>query len=218
MHYAKLNPAQKEAVEQRAAAVEARTGVEVVVAFIGRCDHYPELPWKAFALASALAAVVVALAEWLRPDWIGVQHSTLALLAVLMTGALAALATVGLPQFARLFLDAPTAEAETRQFAAALFLERQWFRTAGRNCVLLLVAAFERKVVVLPDVGLREALPPARLAKVVAAMTPGLAQGEPAAALHGGLDALEALLVEAGHCGPKAANEVADVLVEEKGA
>ncbi|MBI3148924.1 MAG: TPM domain-containing protein [Betaproteobacteria bacterium] len=201
----------------RAETLEERTGVEIVVATVGKCDNYPEIPWKAFALSSALAAAAVVLAEWLRPDWIGTQHVTLGVFMVLVAGAGAAALTVLLPGFGRWFLSNVESEAEVRQYAAAMFLEREWFRTAKRQAVLLLVAQFERSVVVLPDIGLRSQLSEARLQDVIEAMRPRLAAGEFEAAISAGLDALETLLLQAGCVGSNRVDEIAEEHVVEKG-
>jgi uncharacterized membrane protein len=92
---------------------------------------------------------------------------------------------------ARLFLDHPRAEAETRQYAEGLFVEHELFTAPGRRGVVLMVAGFERKVVILPDRGLQAALTPAVLESAVAAMTARMARGEVAAAFEAGLAAME---------------------------
>ncbi len=211
------NELQHGPLQGRAETLEERTGVEIVVATVGKCDNYPEIPWKAFALFAALAAAAMGLAEWQRPDWIGTQHVTLAAFVVIATGATAAALTVFAPAFARCFLSRIEREAEVRQYAAAMFLEREWFLTAKRHAVLLLVAQFERTVVVLPDVGLRAVLTEEKLAAVIAAMRPRLAAGEFEGAIASGLDTLERLLLEAGLAGPKQADEIAAERVLEKG-
>jgi uncharacterized membrane protein len=64
-----LTPQEGDAVEARIAHVETRTGVQVVTAVVGRCDGYPEIVWKAFALGIAAAALVVVALEVMHPDW-----------------------------------------------------------------------------------------------------------------------------------------------------
>ena len=49
--------AEADAIDQRIARVEARTGVQVVGAIVGRSDAYPDLVWKAFALGVAVTAL-----------------------------------------------------------------------------------------------------------------------------------------------------------------
>ena len=59
-----LTQQERARLKGRVAEAEARTGAQLVVAVIDRCDAYPELPWKAFALGVAttsLAAWAVAL-------------------------------------------------------------------------------------------------------------------------------------------------------------
>jgi len=201
-----LSETERRDIGERAARLEARTGVQVVAAVVGRCDAYPEIPWKAFALFSGLAFLAASL--W-HPD------AVLGGLTFLLGGAAAALATVFLPGFARLFLDAARREAETRQYAAAFFLANGLSRTQRRNAVLVLVGVFERSVVVLPDSGL--ALAETELQEVIARMTPQLAAGQAAPALREGLDALESLLAVKGFAGG-GSDEIAQEVFEEKGA
>ncbi len=201
-----LSETERRDIAERAARREARTGVQVVAAVVGRCDAYPEIPWKAFALFSGLALLAASL--W-HPD------AVLGGLTFLLGGAAAALATVFLPGFARLFLDAARREAETRQYAAAFFLANGLSRTQRRRAVLVLVGVFERSVVVLQDSGL--ALAETELQEVIARMTPQLAAGRVAPALREGLDALEALLAAKGFAGG-GSDEIAQEVFEEKGA
>lgn len=201
-----LSETERRDIAERAARLEARTGVQVAAAVVGRCDAYPEIPWKAFALFSGLSLLAASL--W-HPD------AVLGGLTFLLGGAAAALATVFLPGFARLFLDAARREAETRQYAAAFFLANGLSRTQRRRAILVLVGVFERSVVVLPDSGL--ALAEAELQEVIARMTPQLAAGRVAPALREGLDALEALLAAKGFAGG-GTDEIAQEVFEEKGA
>lgn len=201
-----LSETERRDIAERAARLEARTGVQVAAAVVGRCDAYPEIPWKAFALFSGLSLLAASL--W-HPD------AVLGGLTFLLGGATAALATVFLPGFARLFLDAARREAETRQYAAAFFLANGLSRTQRRRAILVLVGVFERSVVVLQDSGL--ALAEAELQEVIARMTPQLAAGRVAPALREGLDALEALLAAKGFAGG-GSDEIAQEVFEEKGA
>jgi putative membrane protein len=188
-----LSEAEKARIGARAREIETRHGVEVVTVLAERCDHYPEIPWKAFALGTALTAAGLTLAIGLYSGWADAPL-TLALALSLGGGLVWMLLTAVLPPFARLFLDRVRVEAETQQYAESLFLQHELFAAVSRRGVLLLVARFERKVVILPDSGLRVALTPARLGGVIAAMTARLARADYAAAFDDGLAALEPLL------------------------
>lgn len=204
-----LSDTERNTLTERAARLEARTGVQVVATVVGKCDAYPEIPWKAFALASALAAL--ASVFWR-------QNAVLAILTFLGAGAAAALASVFLPAFARLFVDATRLEAETRQYAASFFLAHDLTRTQQRSGILMLVGVFERTVVILPDSGIRDRIAETELQEVIARMTPQLAAGRIAPALRDGLDALEALLAARGFAGGTGGDEIAQEVIEEKGA
>ncbi len=124
------------AVEQ----LEAKTGVQVLAAVIGRADHYPEALWKAFALAASLASLGLAVQAVLDPPWIAPVHAAFYAIAVLGVGAAAALATVLLPPLARLLIPSARLEGEVEQYARACFLEREIFGTRGRTGILVLVS------------------------------------------------------------------------------
>ena len=49
-----LTRKEADAIDARIARLEARTGVQVVAAVVAKCDAYPEIVWKAFALGAAI--------------------------------------------------------------------------------------------------------------------------------------------------------------------
>jgi putative membrane protein len=211
-----LTEAEARLVEARAAELERNTGAQIVAAVVGRADTYPEIPWKAFALGTGAALLVVLVAAWLRPGWTGAELSLLDAALVPGAGAAAALAAAYVPPFARLFLDRHRADAEVRQCADTMFLARGLHGTARRVGILLLVSLFERGVAIRCDQGVTARVPDAGLEPVIAAMTPALRRGAVADALLQGLGELERLLRTRGF--PKGGpDEIADELVQDKG-
>jgi putative membrane protein len=213
-----LTRAEADAIDARTAGVEARTGAQVVTAVIGKADSYVELPWKAFALGAALAAFALVLADAARPDWVTAHTALLHAVAILGAGAASALVCVFAPPFARLFLRPTRRDLEVRQYAQSLFLTRELFRTRGRTGILVLVSLFERKVEILPDVGLHERVGASDWDRVIGSMAPLLRAGRPAEALQAGLAAIEELLAARGFR-PSAggADELPDRPIEERG-
>ena len=55
-----LTQQERASLEVRVAEAEARTEAQLMVAVIERCDAYPELPWKAFAVGASAASRRVA--------------------------------------------------------------------------------------------------------------------------------------------------------------
>ena len=142
------------AIDAAIARLEARVGVPVVTAVVGKADTYAELPWMAFALGVSLAAFAAVLADWLRPgldDGVG------------CAGAYGndswrrgrQCACGGIRSRLRAHIPAPALrDLEVRHYAQSLFLRRELFKTRDRNGILMLICKFERKIEILADVGL----------------------------------------------------------------
>lgn len=212
-----LTDQERKHLDQRTADVEKRTGAQIVLAIVKRSDSYTELPWKAFALGAGFAGAGTVLFDVLRSGWDSRFAALFAVMATLAAGAACALLSIGVPRFARIFLDAHRAEVEVRQYAQSLFLSREVFATRGRMGILLLVSLFEQQVVVLPDSGLDKRLSREALQGIVARMTSALAAGQAARALENGLQALEESLAATAFAA-SSGNELPNVIIEERGA
>lgn len=217
-HRAFLDRGESDAVEQAIAGLEAQTGVQLVAAVIGKADSYVELPWKAFALGTALAGLVLVVADALSPRWSGAENALIFAVAILGAGAASALLAVVAPPYARLFLRASRRDLEVRHYAQAFFLRRELFATRGRTGILLLVSLFERKVEILADVGLHARFDAADWRTVIDAMTPLLRERRCFGALRQGVARIEALLLAKGMAATRGGNELPDRPVQETGA
>jgi len=203
------------AVKERVAALEARTGVEAVCAVITRADSYPEIPWKAFALGASLAALATVAAALFAPGWEAFEAIAKAATAILAAGGTAAIATVWISPFARIFLQRSRGQGEVLQYAQALFLESGMFKTSRRDGILLLVSLFERQVVVIADSGIRDRIESVELDSVVAAVTARLAQRLLTDALLDGLARLEEILRARGfQARAGVENEISDTVIQ----
>ena len=212
-----LNDEERTRLDLRIAGAEKRTGAQIVLAVVKRCDSYPEIPWKAFAMGASIGALAVFVLELFFFSWI--PQTTLLIGVVLVTlfaGILCALLTVSVAGFARIFLAENRSEEEVHQYAESLFLRRELFATSKRTAILLLVSMFERQVMILPDTGLSDILTHEAIKHVISEMAPFLAKGDLARALEAGLESLEKNLagkIESG----ESSNELANDIIEEKG-
>jgi len=211
-----LTAADSQAILQRVHALERAIGIDVVTMVVGKCDTYPETVWKAFALGASLAALAVAVGDVLQPEWVTSGAIVTSIVAILAIGALCALASVYVPGFARLFLRDSRAALEALQCAKVQFLDRQLFATRERTAILVLVAILERRVVILTDTGLRDAVTVAEWDAVIASMTEHLRSRSPRDALLAGLDAIGDLLSGKGIVRGDG-NAFADAPIEEAG-
>jgi len=182
-----------DAIAARIDALERRTGVEVVVAIVGRADPYPEARWKAFALAVALAALAVVAIDLAHPAWPG-HAQLLPAVVILAAGIVNALAAQFVPAWGRLYVRDNRREAEVRRYAESLFLAHGMFAAHERRAVLLVAALYERRVVVHADTGLDDRVASAEWQRVIAPVVDGLRAGDRADAMQAGLAALETLL------------------------
>jgi putative membrane protein len=203
-------------IAERVAALEARTGTQVVTAVVGKSDSYPEAPWKAFALGTGAGALACVFWQLAAGGW-GAEDSRMAYVLILLgSGAFLALFTILHAPFARLFVDRTRRDVEATQFAQALFFRRGLDRTRGRVGILLLVSLFERKVVLLADEGFDGHIEPPDWSALTARITLLLRHGNTSTALRGGLEAMEAMLLERGFSGGASANELPDTVLEMK--
>jgi len=213
-----LSRDETETIDAAIARVEARTGVQVVTAIVGKADAYAELPWMAFALGVSVAALVSVLVDRVRPDWITAHVALLTTVAILAVGGASAMTAVFVPAYARLFLRPALRDLEVRHYAQSLFLRRELFKTRARNGILILVCMFERKVEILPDVGLYGRVAGEDWNRVIAVMAPLLRQGRFADALHAGVGMLGNVLAAKGFAGRAGGeNELPGGSIEEQG-
>lgn len=213
-----LSEAEAHTIDALVGRLESRTGVQVVTAAIGKSDTYAELPWKAFALGASITSVLIVFADARWPQWVTASTALLQATIVLGVAAASALVAIAVPPFARLFLSTIRRDVEVRQYAQALFLTRELFKTRNRTGVLILVSLFERRVEIIADTGLHPRVSEADWQSVIARMTPRLREGRAFHALQEGLAALEELLLSRGFAPDASANELVDRTIEERGA
>lgn len=213
-----LTAQEQQEINELAKQFKTATGAQAIAAVVGRADEYPDVPWKAFALGAAMAAMAVVADEFIRPDWASIHTPFRDVMAILAAGVLCCILAMALPRFGRLFLNRDRARGEVRQYAQGIFLQREMFRTADRVGILILVAQFERRVVILPDSGISRHVTSRELDQVIAVMAPQLAAGQTVGAFRAGFEALAALLKVKGVQPSRHGNELADGAVVEKGA
>lgn len=208
-----LSEQQRERLAARVAILESKTGAQVVTALVARSDAYPEAPWKAFALGAAVAALGVVIQALVLPPWDAADAMLYGVATILGTGVLLAAASVACAPLGRAFTERLRRGAEVAQYARALFVDRGLARTRGRIGVLLLVSAFEREVVLLADDGFDGKIDDEDWQELTGRVTLLLRHDGVAAALHAGLDALEALLLARGFHGQGGPNELPDAVL-----
>ena len=182
-----LNEQERTAIVEAVRAAEAGNDGEIVPYLVAASDRYEAASWRGAVLGAVICSAAAALvhawaALWGLPAiWIVLPPVAGSLLGLLLVR--------GAPALRRRLVGEAILEREVRQRAAEAFLAEEVFRTRRRTGILLLISAFERRVVILADSGIHGAVPAAeweamasevasavRLHGVVAALLPAIAR------------------------------------------
>jgi putative membrane protein len=210
-----LSEEDRNRLNQSVSEAEKRADCQIVLAVVQRSDNYTELPWKGFALGTAVAGLLLLVANSWLFRWASQIMILFTVAGMLASGGLTALLCVFWPRFAAFFLTAHRAETEVRQYAESLFLSRELFATKRRTGILLLISRFERQVILLPDSGIKARLNETDQQTVIGSMIPMLRSNQVVQALETGV----AKLIERLGSGPMGShdNELSNEIIEENG-
>lgn len=175
-----LSESELAAVRDATSRAEERTGGEIVPYLVARVDDHEESRWRWAALGAVTAAATAGVVHDLLGWWgLGLWWISLPTL----TGALVGLLLARIPTLERLLLDRDAVDRRVHLRAEAAFLEEEVFRTRDRTGILLLVAGFEHRAVLLADEGIHRAVAPGLWDEVVQALVARLRRGERAAGI-----------------------------------
>jgi putative membrane protein len=174
--------ADRRAIAEAAGSAEGSTSGEIVPYVVGVCDDYPEAGWKAAVLGALIGggggvAVHYLGGFWGGSPWLWV---ILPLLVCAVTGTVLIRWSDGLRRW---LIGDNVLELRARQRAERCFVEEEVFATRDRTGILVFVALFERRVVVMGDAGINRAVPDGAWNHVVDDVVAGIRAGKPAQAL-----------------------------------
>ena len=171
----------REAICAATEKAERETSGELVVYVVERCDPHGEAPWKGALIGGAVGAMVAALLVWFVGGW-GAPDELWLLIGLQLGLILGWLASL-LEPVARRLIGAEALESRAEGRAAEAFIEEQVFATAGRTGVLIFLALFEHRVVVLADEGIGQLVAPSAWNEIAEGIASGIRAGRPAPAL-----------------------------------
>lgn len=212
----KLNETDKSEIRRVTRLLEERTGIQVLAVVTGKSDNYPEIPWRAFSMGTALATLGLITSAALSPVW-SRSSSMLPMIAPLGAGLVLAIASIFVHPIARLFLGKEREKEETKQYAQSLFLERGLSRTGSRIAVLMLVSQFEKRGVITADAGILDRIPVGKLEEIGEQMSVELTRGGAFRGLATGLEGLEKILLGHGFAAAGGRNEIPGEFLEMEG-
>ncbi len=144
-------------IREVTAQVETDSAGEIVPYLVGRLDDHEAAHWR----GAALGAVAASLLAGAIHEFVGFWDITILLWIILptMLGALLGYALACYPPVTRGLLSPARLEHLTQLRAEAAFLEEQVFRTEKRTGILIFLAVFEHRALILADEGIHQVVP-----------------------------------------------------------
>lgn len=189
-----LSEADLAAIERATAAAEQGTSGEIVPYLVERIDDHAEARWRAATIGGLLAALVAGAVHALTGSWSGpgVAWITLPVLAGSGLGYLLG----GLGSVVRRLTPADALDLMAERRAEAAFLEEEVFATRDRTGILIFLALFEHRAVILADAGIHGAVPDHLWKELVDDLVAGIKARDAARALERTIARCGAILVE----------------------
>ena len=203
-----FSEADREAIRAATVTAERKTAGELVVYVTERCDPHPELGWKAALIGGAVGALFAALSVWRFGGWGAPDY--LWMLIGLQLGLVIGWVVSRFDAVARLLIGHEALHSRVECRAAEAFLEEQVFATRDRTGVLIFVALFEHRVLLLADEGIDEQVADDAWKEISSELAAGLRAGTPAPAIIHAVQRCSELLAEHGVSPRSPANELSD--------
>ena len=174
--------AHRRAISEAARSAEGSTSGEIVPYVVGVCDDYREAGWKAAVTGALIGFGGGVSLHYLGGFWGGSLWLWVILPSMVLAagGALAARLSERVRRF---LIGDGVLDLRARQRAECAFLEEEVFATRDRTGILVFVALFEHRVVVMGDAGINRAVPEGAWSHVVADLVAGIRARRPAEAL-----------------------------------
>lgn len=171
-----------EAVRQATAEAEARTSGEIVPYVVEQVDDHLEARWAAAALGALLFTLAAELVHHLAGLW-GPPLGLWLTLPAWIGATAGYLLAAGVPALARLLIPAGILERRVALRADSAFLHEEVFHTRDRTGILIFLALFEHRAVILADTGIHQAVPQEQWQQMAHDLAEGIRAGRAAAAL-----------------------------------
>ena len=201
-----LSRKEREAVEERIRAAEARTAGEIVVMVVPSSYHYP----LANVLGGALFGLVFAIILSLASGWETMWHFLGFFLVSFALGNEAIKRSFFLKRF---FVTASDMEEEVKEAAVGSFYKKEIYDTVDHTGILIYVSLFEHRVWVLADKGINARVDAALWKEIAALVVEGVRQKRAADALAEAVDRCGDILAEHFPRKPDDRNELDDRLI-----
>ena len=174
--------ADRRAIADAARSAEGSTSGEIVPYVVGACDEYRETGWKAAVLGALIGGAGGVVLHYLGGFWGGSPWSFV-ILPAMVFAVVGFLSPGFIEGIRRSQVSDEILDLRARQRAEIAFLEEEMFSTSERTGILIFLALFEHRVVVLGDVGINRAVPEGAWDRIIDDVVAGIRARRPAEAL-----------------------------------
>jgi putative membrane protein len=198
-------------IRQAVAQAEHCATGEIVPYLVARIDDYPVARWRAATLGALTLALIAAATHHFSGLW-GIP-GVLWIAFPALLGAGLGYALTARPGIARRFITDADIERRVQLRAEAAFLEEEVFATARRTGILLFVAVYEQRALVLADTGIHRQVPDGTWQTLIDDLIGAIRAGRAAAGLCNAIARCgEVLETQRTDCGAVEVNELHDAL------
>ncbi len=192
-----FNDEQRENVAQAIKNLELESSGEIVVYFARKSDSYQEGSWKLAAILGMLGLIsVISLSYlWMLPASFSAMKIAVFIFTLIITGVAA---TYFFPPVRLAFIPLNIMDHRVITKSRDIFLQEEIFNTVDRTGILIFVSELEKRVQVLGDKGISSVIKQDDWNKVLAIVTDGIKQGNPAESLVSAINECKNLLLKNG--------------------
>ncbi len=160
---------------------EARHAGEIVPYIVGRVDDHDEARWRGATLGAMLASLLAGALYGMGSFWGGLGIPWITLPTIVGGGLGFMLAAY--PPISRKLLTDMDIDRRVQRRAQAAFLEEQVYLTEKRTGILIFLAVFEHRAVILADEGIHQVIPAETWSELVDRLVTGIKADKAAEAL-----------------------------------
>lgn len=154
---------------------------EIVPYLVERVDGHHEARWRGATFAALLMSLLAGALHRYGGFWGG--DGVLWITLPTIVGAALGYLLAGFASIGRLLLDAEVIDRRVQLRAEAAFLEEEVFRTRDRTGILIFLAVYERRAVILADAAIHHAVPRETWPGMVDRLVSGIRDGKAVDAL-----------------------------------